>query len=121
MPGFNGLGPAPGADLLLDLDGSGGIDEKDVVVTPLCAGNPCADGSGLGLLTDMRVTFKLGDDLFNAELPFDIGLDGFPLRLAGTSSPAAGGASSSTSASARTTARTSSPRASRARRRMRPT
>ena len=83
VPGFNGLGPAPGADLLLDLDGSGGIDEKDVVVTPLCAGNPCADGSGLGLLTDMRVTFKLGDDLFNAELPFDIGLDGFPLRLAG--------------------------------------
>ena len=96
MSGFNGLGPAPGADLLLDLDGSGGIDEKDVVVTPLCGGDPCADGSGLGLLTDMRVSFKLGDDLFNAELPFD--------------SPAAGGASSSTSASARKTAPTSSPR-----------
>ena len=84
VSGFNGLGSG-GADLLLDLDGDGvDGDAGDVVVTPLCNGNPCPDGAGVGVLTDMRVTFKLGKDDYEADLPFDIGLDGFPLRLGGT-------------------------------------
>jgi len=82
--GFNGLGPSPGADLLRDLNGDGTVTTDDVVVTPECNGDPCADGAGLGLLTDMRVTFKLGQTAFDTELPFDIGLKGFPLRLTGS-------------------------------------
>ncbi len=80
--GFNGLGPA-GAGLLLDLNGDGTVTIDDVVVTPQCNGDACADGTGLGELTDMRVTFKLGKTAFAGELPFDIGLEGFPLKLEG--------------------------------------
>ena len=80
--GFNGLGPA-GAGLLLDLNGDGTVTINDVVVTPQCNGDACADGTGLGELTDMRVTFKLGKTAFAGELPFDIGLEGFPLKLEG--------------------------------------
>ena len=83
ISGFNGLGPNPGAGLILDLNGDGTVSVDDIVVTPECNGAPCADGTGLGQLTDMRVTFKLGKTAFAAQLPFDIGLDGLPIKLQG--------------------------------------
>ncbi|MDQ3176375.1 MAG: hypothetical protein M3Q72_02360 [Actinomycetota bacterium] len=83
--GFSGLGPA-GADLLLDLNASGGpatID--DVVVTPLCTDSyiACEPGHALTSIKDLRIAFLLGDDLVDADVPFDIGLRGLPIRLSG--------------------------------------
>ena len=77
-----------GADLLLDLNESGGTATiDDVVVTPLCTDSyvPCEPGDQLTSIKDLRVAFLLGDDLVAAEVPFDIGLRGLPVRLKGAS------------------------------------
>jgi Ca2+-binding RTX toxin-like protein len=80
------LGPSPGAGLLQDANGVGGVTKADIVVTPLCgaAAVVCANGEGVtsNLIRDFRVTFLMGQGI-DDDLPFDIGLKGLPLRLQG--------------------------------------
>lgn len=49
----------------------------------------CADGASLLTMKDLRVVFAIGQTATTA-LPFDLGLDGVPLRLAGTLAPSVG-------------------------------
>ena len=52
-----------------------------------CGGcEPNAAASTL-LITDIRVIFGVGQTAFDTELPFDLGMDGVPLRLAGSLAP----------------------------------
>jgi len=86
------LGAAGGVDLLRNTNGipadpNADGDLDDIVVTPLCGAGPsvCADGDGVtgsNLIKDFRVTFKLGQAI-DADVPFDIGLRGLPVRLQG--------------------------------------
>lgn len=88
---FEKLGPASQFKVLRDLDGDGDIDQDDVRVYTLC-GSPvhkCADDERLDLIADTRITFKIGQS-GTKELPFDIGLDGLPLRSAGNVKASAG-------------------------------
>jgi Ca2+-binding RTX toxin-like protein len=78
------LGGQP-ANLIQDLNGSGGpatID--DVSVVALC-GDPadrCADGDAVTAIDDFRITVKIGQSI-DKNVPFDLGLDGVPLSLQG--------------------------------------
>jgi Ca2+-binding RTX toxin-like protein len=87
-----GLG---GANLLRTIDGTVGGNTgtaADVVVIATCGGGPCADGALLPSITDLRVIFRIGQGAgtgVDGE-PFDVGLDGVPLRIAGSISAQAG-------------------------------
>ena len=58
----------------------------DIVVLATCGGSSCADGASPTAIDDLRVIFGLGQDQ-TYELPFDLGMDGVPLRLAGSLAP----------------------------------
>lgn len=61
-------------------------DPTDIAVLATCAGAPCADGDSVTTIDDLRVIFGLGQEA-DYELPFDLGMDGVPLRLAGALRP----------------------------------
>jgi hypothetical protein len=61
-------------------------DPTDIAVLGTCSGAPCADGDSVIGIEDLRVIFGLGQEA-DYELPFDLGMDGVPLRLAGAIRP----------------------------------
>ena len=74
--------------LLRNAAGTDPADEPaDIAVIVDCGGcDQTADGSTLQI-TDIRVIFGVGQTAFDTELPFDLGMDGVPLRLAGSLAP----------------------------------
>ncbi|MDQ1438616.1 MAG: hypothetical protein QOK43_2245 [Acidimicrobiaceae bacterium] len=83
----------------------GTVDKQDVAVTMVCSGHPCIAGDPLTSIEDARLTLALGQGLgatglpaqgcdascvAGMALPFDIGLDGLPLRLTGSITPHVG-------------------------------
>lgn len=97
---FGVVGPAPGVGLLLDNNADGSITAADVTLATRCGG-PCAPGGSPTQIDDIRLTFAIGQGIAavgpatqgctvgtngcvsSGALPFDIGLDGMPLRIAG--------------------------------------
>ncbi len=99
---YEALGPGSSAKLLLSSswgsDGSA-VDLDDVRVIATCGSAPCADGDQLTSISDLRVTFAVGQGLAPAgvpsqgcstsdcldglTVPFNIGLPGLPLRSEG--------------------------------------
>lgn len=73
-------GPEP--NFIRDLNGDGSETIDDVVVTAVCDTGACADGQPIEAIDDLRITFLLGQG-YDVQLPFDLGLDGVPLRLQG--------------------------------------
>jgi Ca2+-binding RTX toxin-like protein len=84
----------PPVNLLQDGDDKGtDVTSRDVTVTPFCGAAACADGATLVSITDMRVTFELGQGAVTCDtggtcvpgvpIPFDLGLKGLPFRVAG--------------------------------------
>jgi Ca2+-binding RTX toxin-like protein len=89
---YPAVGP-DGAGLLRTLDGSAASsDPSDIDVR--CNGKPCVNLPGLtvGNLDDVRLTMNLGQSAGTpaAGAPFDIGLDGLPLRITGAVDATAG-------------------------------
>lgn len=98
---FASLGPS-GANLLQDNFPAtpGQVSKEDVGVK--CNSLDCLDGTSLGTLNDVRLTFPIGqgtvpntpgcsvDCEAGTPIPFDIGLDGLPVRLTGTLVPQVG-------------------------------
>ena len=102
---FNALNQPDGSSLPRLLDGSDAgttITAADVSVVVKCgfaSPTDCAPGDSVGAISDVRVTFALGQGLGGSgaptqgcddscvdgeNLPFDLGLPGLPLRSAGT-------------------------------------
>lgn len=91
-----------GANILYDWDGNGTKDAADVTVTVMCGASACASTATALSIDDVRVTFYIGQGnpdpaarsctsgCVNAELPFDVGLDGLPLRATGALQAQAG-------------------------------
>lgn len=101
---LDAVGPASSVPLLLDTAAPPGVDEEDVGVTLTCGGGCGADPSLLSI-DDIRLNFAIGQGLnatgspvqgcdascvAGATLPFDVGLDGLPLRLTGSIVPQVG-------------------------------
>ncbi|MDX6226095.1 MAG: hypothetical protein QOE64_2471, partial [Frankiales bacterium] len=84
-----------GAGLLIDTQAPAGVDDGDLRVVLSCGGTPCLATDALTDIDDARVTMMLGQGdsptegctatcVAGATLPFDIGLDGLPLRITGS-------------------------------------
>jgi Ca2+-binding RTX toxin-like protein len=87
--------------LLMDNDGSGTIDPDDITMAVTCGAADCVPDSSVFDIDDIRLTFAIGQGVnasdavqqgctvnvdgcvASAALPFDIGLDGLPLRISG--------------------------------------
>jgi Ca2+-binding RTX toxin-like protein len=81
---YNSLQPS---GLLRTADGTAVADDPtDIVIIATCAGSDCADGDSPFDIDDLRVIFGVGQEA-DTELPFDLGMDGVPLRLAGSLAP----------------------------------
>jgi Ca2+-binding RTX toxin-like protein len=96
--------------LFVPLDAAGllqpGDNNDEIGVTLVCGGVPCADGDDPDTIDDARVTFTIGQGdaptavgctnpapgacVDGAAIPFDIGLDGLPVRLTGALTPKVG-------------------------------
>ena len=76
-----------GTGLLLKPDGDPIEDPSDIEVYTDCNGS-CA-GKNITDLVDVRVIFAVGQTV-ETDVPFDLGLDGVPLRLAGAVHPEVG-------------------------------
>ena len=71
--------------LLMKPDGSAtATAATDIEVITDCGGS-CA-GKSMTDLVDVRVIFGIGQTLVDTNVPFDLGLDGVPLRLVGSRS-----------------------------------
>lgn len=92
------FGALDGANLLQP-----GLDNEEIAVTMECNGGPaCVNGNTPQSISDVRVTFTIGqggvpgvgcstpDCATGASIPFDIGLDGLPVRLTGSLAPKVG-------------------------------
>ncbi|MCU1590680.1 MAG: Conserved putative secreted protein [Frankiales bacterium] len=113
---FSKLGPG-GANLLLDTDGSGTVDASDVAFNLTCTSPAPANCNGdstaadLVYITDAVFDFQIGQGIGTnaagdpstckgdtpadtcatpANVPFNIGLDGLPLRIEGALAPHVG-------------------------------
>ncbi len=63
-------------------------DKDDVWITAYChdsgeSPQECAPGQKIGEINELRVSFKIGRETQEYPLPFDLGLDGVPIRVAG--------------------------------------
>ncbi|MEO6570140.1 MAG: hypothetical protein ABIO83_01190 [Ilumatobacteraceae bacterium] len=82
------FGQLSGTGLLRTPKGDEAADAAgDIVVVALCAGGAvCGAAESILQITDLRVIFSVGQSA-TTELPFDLGMDGVPLRLAGSLAP----------------------------------
>lgn len=90
---FSALGP-DGADILRvdDASDTAGALAQVAVIARCGSNDPCLDGDSPVSLSDLELRLTLGkgklggdctSDACEANLPFDIGLDGLPIRLSG--------------------------------------
>jgi Ca2+-binding RTX toxin-like protein len=81
---------ALGAVKFLKADGTELTGKDDIEVIADCDVAPgvqaCVDGDAITKLQDLRVIFALGQ-VVTTDLPFDLGIDGVPLRLVGGIAP----------------------------------
>lgn len=91
----------PGVELLLDNDGNGTIEPDDITMDLTCGTGDCSQTAPSTSIDDIRLTFAIGQGISpdgtvaqgctvgvdgcvaSGALPFDIGLDGLPLRISG--------------------------------------
>ncbi|MDH4291920.1 MAG: hypothetical protein OEV56_04865, partial [Dehalococcoidia bacterium] len=75
---FKLIGP-DGADLLRHANGDGNATKEDITVTCRNETGICGDSANVTEIDDIQVTFYIGQNLSDAQTPFDIGLPGLPL------------------------------------------
>jgi len=79
---FDAIGPSS-PSLLRDANGDTHITEEDITVTCRCDSGTCSGSDPVVNIDDIQVTFYIGQDVVDAEAPFDIGLPGLPLGAQG--------------------------------------